>query len=126
MLRRCDNPSDKRWHRYGGRGIIVCDRWANSFEAFVADMGPRPEGLSVERLDNNRGYGPDNCRWGTCTEQARNTIRNRKVTLFGLTAPLVFWTEAFDLSYHMVKKRLNRGWSDAQAFGAEDLLIAWG
>lgn len=72
MRDRCTNPANPDWQHYGGRGITVCERWAGSFEMFLADMGECPPGLSIDRVDNARGYDPTNCRWATATEQARN------------------------------------------------------
>ncbi len=71
MRSRCNDPNDKAYHRYGGRGIKVCDRWSK-FVNFISDMGERPDGHSIERINNDQGYSPENCKWATHIEQSRN------------------------------------------------------
>lgn len=114
MLRRCLNPNHAAYPNYGGRGIGVCQRWM-SFENFYSDMGDRPEGMSLDRVDNDKGYSLENCRWASHKQQCRNTRFNRLESAFGETKPLVEWVEQFGMSYHLVHLRLRRGWSVERA-----------
>lgn len=111
VLRRCTNPNDKFYHRYGGRGIAVCDRWKNSFENFLADMGPRPSPKhSLDRIDNDLGYEPKNCRWATPSEQARNKATTRRLTVNGITKTIVEWAEIKGIKPKTLKARIGHGW----------------
>lgn len=107
---RCCNKNDAAYHKYGGRGIQMCQRWQDSFEAFRDDMGPRPSRrYSVDRKDNNGHYEPGNCRWATRTEQGRNTRTNRLATFKGETRCVKEWAEVLGVSYHAVLKRMEAG-----------------
>lgn len=113
MLNRCLNKNIPNYHRYGGRGITVCERWMN-FENFYADMG-NDNGLSLDRIDNNGNYEPNNCKWSTPKEQARNTRQNRMIEYNGETKSLAEWAEIKGLSYGAVLARLRAGKSTHEA-----------
>ena len=106
MIKRCQDSKDSSYIDYGGRGITVCERW-QKFENFTADMQPsHRKDLSLDRKDNNKGYSPENCRWATYTEQARNTRRNILITFQGQTQCLAAWCEKLNLKYPTVYKRI--------------------
>ncbi len=108
MRSRCLKPSTKCYPRYGGRGITICSRWAESFNAFVADMGPRPSVLhSLERINNNGPYSPENCRWATILEQQNNTRYNRRITFHGKTQTLAQWGRELGVSSSALRGRLD-------------------
>lgn len=113
MRSRCSNPNNKCWQDYGGRGIKVCERWENSFENFLADMGEKPfEGAQLDRIENDGDYSPDNCRWSTRKENGRNKRNTLFLTLNGLTLPLPVWAEKNNVSAKVLRSRKRRGWSD--------------
>lgn len=111
MRQRCHYKGDIGFHRYGGRGIKVCDRWMNSFENFYADMGPRPEGMSLERIDNDGDYEPGNCTWVTTPEQGANQRTNRYLEHDGERLTVMQWSRRTGLSKHVICSRLKKGWS---------------
>ena len=111
MLDRCCRPKNKDWHRYGGAGITVCERWRESFESFLADMGPRPPGKTLDRKRSAGNYERDNCRWATSVEQARNTGTYRLISAFGKTNSLAEWAREFGIGASTIRERLCRGWS---------------
>lgn len=115
MLDRCYRASSKAFDCYGGRGIYVEANW-HVFENFFADMGEPPDGMSLERLDNNGPYSKGNCVWATPKQQARNTRRTRRVTYLGQTKSLVEWCEELELGYYTVHSRITKlGWSVEKA-----------
>ena len=115
MHARCSRRSCSQYKNYGARGIRVCKRWS-SFEAFIADVGTRPSPEhSIDRRDSSGNYEPDNCRWATPSEQARNRRNNLLITHNGRTMPLVAWTEESGLSYMAVYQRLRAGWTVSKA-----------
>lgn len=109
MLARCRNVNNAKYPRYGGRGIKVCERWL-MFENFLADMGRVPEGLSLDRINNDGNYEPDNCRWTTFKEQTRNSTTAKPITIDGVTKCLAEWVETTDIAYCTAKMRIRRGW----------------
>jgi len=116
MIHRTTNPSHTEYFRYGGRGIQVCDRW-HSFEFFYEDMkdGYLP-GLSIDRVDNSKGYSPDNCRWATKRDQANNRRTSKFFTIDGVTKTLAEWISQSGLKSSTVRQRLYcYGWSIEQA-----------
>lgn len=117
MLWRCRNPASAAYAGYGGRGIKVCDRWRRSFTAFLEDMGERPgPGCSIDRIDNDGDYTPDNCRWATAKEQARNRRPTFWITIQGEKKSLAEWCEVYGRPYHRVWCRIRRrGWEPERA-----------
>ena len=116
MNQRTRNKNNKDYDRYGGRGITVCKRWSK-FENFLKDMGPRPKGLSLDRIDNDKGYSPENCRWATSSEQARNTRRNNRITIDGVTKLVTDWFKESPVCIATYYHRKKRGFSDRDALG---------
>lgn len=115
MIQRCTNPKHKNYGRYGGRGITVCERWLNSFETFLKDMGEKPAGVQIDRKDNNLGYEPGNCRWATPRQNINNREVTRRITLLGRTQTLEEWATELNVSHQAIAYRLNNGWSVEEA-----------
>lgn len=113
MMQRCRDPNSKAYRYYGARGIDVCARWSD-FAAFLSDMGEPPTGYMLDRIDGNRGYSPDNCRWVTRSEQMKNRSISVRITYNGRTQNLVDWARELDLNPASLKYRL-AAWPLAQA-----------
>jgi hypothetical protein len=116
MRSRCYNRRQKGWRLYGGRGITVCQRW-NSFEAFLADMGTPPAGpYSIDRINNAKGYSPENCRWATPSQQNNNTRLTRYLTFRGQRRCLTEWSRLTGLTPMAIRLRIDRrGWTIRKA-----------
>lgn len=110
MRDRCSNPSNKKFDYYGGKGIKVCQRW-DDFSLFLADMGTRPPGLTIDRINADGDYEPCNCRWATRKEQSRNREYCRRVVWDGKEQLLWKLADEYGVPVHTVHQRLNRGWS---------------
>ena len=115
MKQRCGNKNHQFYHHYGGRGITVCDRWLDSFENFFLDLGPKTaKGYSLERVNNNLGYTPENCKWATQREQTNN----RRVTVFitarGKTMSQAEWARELGVIPETLGYRRRHGWTDDQ------------
>jgi hypothetical protein len=116
MHTRCGNPNILDFADYGGRGIQVCERWVTSFENFLADMGLRPTPKhSIDRIDVDGPYSPENCRWATPKQQTRNARSNRLYTFQGETLCIGEWAERTSIKYHTLLQRFNQGWSPKRA-----------
>jgi len=115
LIKRCHNPTDKDYKRYGARGITVCESWRESFANFFSDMGERPTGLSIERRDNSSGYSLENCYWGTQRQQSRNRRNNTMITLDGETKCLAEWLELKGISKSCYQWRVRNGWTTERA-----------
>jgi|ERR1035437_1615524 hypothetical protein len=110
MKDRCYNPNGSHYKYYGARGIEVCDRWIKDFTAFYLDMGVRPVGMSIDRIDNDGNYCPENCKWSTASEQQLNTSHNKLLDYQGQKIPLYELARIIGMSGDMLQFRISRGW----------------
>ncbi len=117
MKRRCTDSSGKQFKDYGGRGIRVCQRWLTSFQNFSDDMGECPYGMSIDRMDNNGDYTPENCRWSTRKTQNRNKRTTIYLTYSGETLTLADWSERLGIHYKTLKFRYDEGWPIEELLG---------
>jgi len=117
MKTRCANPKHKSYADYGGRGIQVCKEWSNSFVAFMewATQNGYEDGLTIDRINNDLGYCPSNCKWSTPVEQARNRRKNTVVEFGGKTCVLEEWAERTGVPAHTISRRLKMGWDTEDA-----------
>ena len=115
MIGRCHRPNHSKFHAYGAKGIVVCERWLD-FKRFIEDMGPKPNGHSIERKDGALGYSKENCIWANAKTQNRNRSNVICIEVNGITLSLVEWCEMLDLSYPMIYERLDKGMPPLMAF----------
>jgi len=104
---RCLNPKNKSYKNYGGRGITVCDRWKDSFENFLQDMGKCPKGMTIDRINNNLGYYPNNCRWANQKTQQRNRRNNRIIKFNDTEKTLSEWADDLGMNQDTLGFRIN-------------------
>ncbi len=119
MITRCNNKNEACFKYYGMRGIKVCERW-RSFNNFFYDMGERPEGYTLGRIDNNQDYKPENCRWESMKEQARNKRNNHLIEYNGVTKTLAQWSEETGIGYSTIINRIKHGWTTGEALGFKE------
>lgn len=111
VISRCYSSKNKHFHNYGGRGISVCDRWRNSFENFLADMGPRPDkNHSIDRIDNNGNYEPGNCRWASRKQQNFNKRTTKIIEYNGVSHTIDEWSDITGVNKECLRSRIKRGW----------------
>lgn len=116
IKKRCFNPNFHEYHRYGGRGITMHPAWVDDFLSFLAEVGHRPAPhLTLERIDNNRGYVPGNLKWATRLDQSRNQATNHIIQARGESLPASVWAERTGIKYRTLLSRLARGISAEEA-----------
>lgn len=118
MKRRCYQPKNKRYDRYGGRGIKVCEEWLD-FQSFFdwSLANGYSDDLTIDRLDGNGDYSPENCRWADLITQANNRSNNHYITYQGETKTMMEWSKELNMNYSTLRRRINAGWDVEKAFG---------
>ena len=115
MKNRCYNPNDSRYRDYGGRGITICSKWRYSVVNFLDDMGERPPGTTLDRIDNDGPYSPENCRWATSYQQGSNTRKNHWLEHDGQRLTVAQWARRLNVNQSTIYSRLRYGWSISDA-----------
>lgn len=117
MVARCYNPQNKRYHDYGGRGIAICDEWRKRYKNFEiwSFQNGYSEELTIDRINNDKGYEPNNCRWITRKENSRNTRRNNFITIMGNKKTISEWAEIYKIHESTISARIKRGWNKEKA-----------
>lgn len=129
MIDRCRNPKFKQWQDYGGRGINICERWiipVQGFHNFVSDMGHRPDGYSLDRINNDLGYSPENCKWSSKKEQQRNKRVTRKVVIEGVEYIAADLAEISGLKCDTIVNRALLGLTYSEVISKEKRIFAEG
>jgi hypothetical protein len=118
MNRRCYQRQNKRWEKYGGRGIKVCPEWLNNFQAFFdwSMASGYADSLTIDRINMDGDYSPDNCRWADQFQQANNRSNNHYITYHGETKTMMEWSKVLGMSYTTLRRRINSGWGVEDAF----------
>jgi hypothetical protein len=106
----CLNPNSQQYHYFGGAGITICDEWASSFTAFISDLGERPNGASLIRIDKSKGFSPDNCRWEVVRKHHQLIKRTIFIEYNGQRKSIKDWAQDIGLSYHAIWKRYTSGY----------------
>ena len=123
MKQRCNNKNSQQYKNYGGRGISVCDRWLESFDNFISDMGEKPEGMSIERINVNGNYEPKNCKWASKLEQANNRRTTRKIQFNGECLSLREWAKRIGRHETTLSYRYKQGFPTELLLSPDTLLF---
>ena len=115
MKDRCTQKNSKHYKHYGGRGIKVCERWKNSFENFLEDLGEKPDGFTLDRINSDGDYSPENCRWASLKEQQNNKRNNRILEFNNQRKTMSEWADFVGIKYNTLRSRLERGWEIERA-----------